>query len=220
LAHPVALKQGMRDLAKWGYKKCIDHLADVQAGDIVPTQTNDYPQTVPADDACPSKTTQVRVAQYKNAGGLALDSYGDGGTKQRGFLVARIANLGDCATRDPVAIPPHTTVYWVVDREHKDQKIRSHFIVAGTGEYLGGHASWNFVRCDHNPASGDNAMMKFGNPCDDYAQSPSVQRSGGGPGGGPGGGSQSARPRLFAYFDTVWLNCGGNCCYADAIMDY
>jgi hypothetical protein len=156
----------------------------------------------------------VIVGAYDGTGAKDTAAYGDGTGRQRGYVLARIENQGRCATAAPFGIPAGAVVYWVVDRQNGADKLRSHFIMQGTDDYLNGHAAWTIALCGHTNNSGDKAMFKVGDPCADYPSTPAAFP----PAGGhlEGHGTRALTMQLRFDGEAVWIVCGNDCCYANA----
>lgn len=214
---PIPLTQSVEYLHSAhhdAYRGCITDIAAMQT--VLTTGSNNQPQAVPADANCQyhDATTTVIAGAYTGTGARDTAAYGDGPGKQRGYVLARIENQGRCDTVAPFSIPAGAVVYWVVDRQNGDHTLRSHFIMQGTDDYLGGHAGWKIELCHHTNNSGDKAMVKVGDPCADYATTPAAFP--------PAGNSerQGPGPRAPAFrlrFDemAMWIVCGTDCCYAN-----
>lgn len=200
----VPLNQAVKYLTKH-YPRCIPKIAGMQA--LSANYTNVSINTV---QGCPSPKTQLTITPYKNTHSLNGDSYGDDdGThtgKQRGFIVARITNNGDCAPAGHFPIPAHATVFWVLDHENGGQWA-SHFIRDdnGTGYNLVDRKDyWNITACvpQGGAYTDDLADIKDGDPCTHRA---------------PGNPNTTA---VYPVTDdnAVWIVCGGDCCYSNAFI--
>jgi hypothetical protein len=202
---PIPLSDDVDEMTSH-QKGCLSEVARAQSVVPVPMK-NDQPQTVAGSDLVSCPTTTVRIAQYNNAGVKDSDAYGDGGTKQRGYIVARIINDGNCTTAAPFSIPPKDTLLWIVDRKHDDQVLRSHLVFIGREKHAAGKSNWNIQACHHPAPTGDGAQIKKGDPCLD---SPWIV---------PTGGTRGVR---FGFSLRqgggvgAWMACGGDCCYTNA----
>jgi hypothetical protein len=191
------------------YHGCLVEVAAAQDNYVVASGSNDQPQTIPCDPSG-ARTTQIQVAEYLGASQLSDASYGDGGTKQRGYVVARVRNLGDCKPIGKVAIPPHSEVLWIIDRKHDDQILRAHLVIRradGKEEFVRGKHDRNIRVCrGHTGRTGDQAWFRTA-VCNDAVP------PGGGSAGGTASVSRSSSPPDPENDPGLWLVCGGNCCY-------
>ncbi len=195
---PIPLTQRTKRLIE-KYEGCITEIATAQ--DLIPDAQNDVKQLVTGVN-CPAGVTQttLQVGEYHNAGQIGDGHYGDGPGKNRGFIVARVKNIGPCTTAGKLAIPPNAVLVWIIEKP-KDEAKRSQIVLlnGGTETPLNGRYDYEIKTCNHSGNTGDAAQAKVGNPCTTYRTPPSPLNIHGGPG---------VEEEL-----SLWLVCGGDCCY-------
>ncbi|MDB4874837.1 MAG: hypothetical protein JWM41_1283 [Gemmatimonadetes bacterium] len=201
---PVELKQTVKELQN-KEPGCIKEIADLQALDASTTTS----QEVPAAIGCAAgDSTSVEVTQYSSGGTIGAGMYGDGSGKHRGYVLARIKNTGPCTTAAPFNIPAGADLLWIVDHK-KNGKTKSYLVDYTTEQDLNNsHKYWNFGSCGHTGNTGDKAMFRLGDKCDDswHPGTLAAERSQGG---------------IHSFVDAgaIWMNCAGDCCFANAFDD-
>lgn len=213
-SQPMELKEDV-DKLQSKYHGCLTEIAAAQ--DLNASTVNNQTQTdIPADPMCTyhDVTTSVQTGEYANAGLIDPGSYGSGTGKRKGFIVAKVKNLGRCATAAPLSIPAGATLLWIVDVKGGATAKKAHLVFAGSESDLLGKKEWQITACNHPPggSAADAATIKFGNACqnltlqqarDSVAAHPNMYPS---------------SPHRFAGDPEIilWMTCGGDCCYTDS----
>jgi hypothetical protein len=193
---------------------CIDAIAASQDEGVVTTQPD-----VPADPTCstPGGVVTVVTTAYKNTGHTSYLDYGVGSGKRRGYVVAKIRNMGACATADPVSIPAGTTVYWVIEFKAGGPNANARLIVAGGSDVPNHAPKFRFHNCGNNAEpEDDKAWFKFGKVCSDQLHTvASLAASRRRVAAQKADFPRSPHRATFDPPPFLWMACGGDCCVTD-----
>lgn len=224
---PTRACRGQVAAAEAGKLPVIQTAEDFSCLDEVVTkyQTLAAPVTqdfVPADPGCSTdaaghpNATRIIVTAYNNAGNLDFD--GDFKRKD-GFVVAKIENKTNCATRG-IRLAANHTYYWVVEHRGRDARLvsandqiqlpkftscKSEGYGDGAQQETHEHVAMIKARnenpaagqCDHKHKPGRTHFSRDGGRSNDLFHTVSFNRA----------------QQLDEGF-VLWMTCAADCCYA------